>query len=45
MAKREYVEANKAWLQAKSQEDGVKALPQGIYYKVLAKGFAHALAS
>lgn len=40
MAKREYVEANKAWLQAKSQEDGVKALSQGIYYKVLAKGNA-----
>ena len=40
MATREYVEANKAWLQAKSQEEGVKALPMGIYYKVLAKGNA-----
>ena len=40
MAKREYIQANKDWLEAKAQEDGVKALPKGIYYKVLAEGNA-----
>ena len=40
MAKREYIQANKDWLEAKAQEDGVKALPKGIYYKVLAEGDA-----
>jgi hypothetical protein len=35
MAKREYIQANKDWLEAKTKEDGVKALPKGIYYKVL----------
>lgn len=29
---------NKAWIEAKAQEEGVKALPRGIYYKVLAEG-------
>ena len=38
MAKREYVEANKRWLEEKAQEEGVKALPRGIYYKVLKQG-------
>ena len=38
MAKREYIQANKDWLEAKSKEDGVKALPKGIYYKVLGEG-------
>ena len=38
MNKREYVQANKDWLAAKSKEDGVKALPNGIYYKVLSEG-------
>ena len=38
MAKREYIQENKDWLVAKSQEEGVKALPKGIYYKVLAEG-------
>lgn len=33
MAKREYVEANKRWLEEKAKEEGVKALPRGIYYK------------
>ena len=33
-----YVQANKDWLVAKSQEDGVMALPKGIFYKVLAEG-------
>ena len=38
MNKREYAQANKAWIEAKAQEKGVKALPKGIYYKVLAEG-------
>ena len=38
MAKREYVEANKRWLENKAMEEGVKALPRGIYYKVLKSG-------
>ena len=38
MNKREYIQANKAWLEAKSKEDGVMALPKGIYYKVLSEG-------
>lgn len=33
MAKREYVEANKRWLEEKAKEEGVQALPRGIYYK------------
>ena len=40
MAKREYIQANKDWLEAKAKEEGVKALPKGIYYKVLAEGDA-----
>ena len=31
-------EANKDWLEAKAKEEGVKALPKGIYYKVLSEG-------
>ena len=38
MNKREYAQANKAWIEAKAQEEDVKALPRGIYYKVLAEG-------
>ncbi|MCR5130139.1 MAG: FKBP-type peptidyl-prolyl cis-trans isomerase [Prevotella sp.] len=38
MAKREYIQANKEWLEAKSKEEGVKALPKGIFYKVLNEG-------
>ena len=38
MSKREYVQANKEWLEAKSKEEGVKALSRGIYYKVLREG-------
>ena len=38
MAKREYIQANKDWLEAKVKEEGVKALPKGIYYKVLSEG-------
>jgi len=36
--KKEYVEKNKAWLAAKAQEPGVRALDGGIYYKVLKTG-------
>ena len=38
MSKREYIHANKDGLEAKSREEGVKALPKGIYYKVLSEG-------
>jgi FKBP-type peptidyl-prolyl cis-trans isomerase len=34
-SKAQYIQANKDWLEAKSKEEGVKALPKGIYYKVL----------
>ena len=37
---REYIQANKDWLEAKAKEEGVKALPNGICYKVLAEGNA-----
>ena len=40
MSKREYIQANMDWLEAKSKEEGVKALPKGIYSKVLAEGNA-----
>ena len=33
MAKQEYIQKNSAWLAAKAQEPGVKALDKGIYYK------------
>ena len=35
MNKREYAQANKEWLLQKSQEEGVKMLPKGVFYKVL----------
>ena len=38
MAKKEYIEANRRWLAEKAQEEGVQALPQGIFYKVLKSG-------
>ena len=38
MSKRAYIQENKNWLVAKSKEDGVKALPKGIFYKVLSVG-------
>jgi FKBP-type peptidyl-prolyl cis-trans isomerase len=38
MSKREYVQANREWLEEKSKEEGVKALSKGIYYKVLKEG-------
>lgn len=33
MNKREYIQANKDWLETKAKEEGVKALFNGIYYK------------
>ena len=38
MNKREYIKANKDWLEAKSKEDGVMSLSKGIFYKVLSEG-------
>lgn len=38
MGKQEYIQANKEWLAAKAKEEGVMALPKGIYYKVLTSG-------
>ena len=40
MNKREYAQVNKNWLTNKAQEEGVKPLSNGIYYKVLAEGKA-----
>ena len=36
--KTQYIQANKDWLEAKSKEEGVKALPKGIFYKILSEG-------
>ncbi len=38
MTKKEYIEANRRWLAEKALEEGVNALPQGIYYKILKSG-------
>ena len=38
MNKSEYAQAHREWLAAKAKEDGVKPLPKGIFYKVLANG-------
>lgn len=38
MNKKEYAQANKAWLEAKAKEDGVKPLPKGMHYKVISVG-------
>lgn len=38
MNKREYAQTNKAWIEEKALEEGMKALSKGIYYKVLAEG-------
>lgn len=38
MDKKQYFKANRRWLAEKAKEDGVKPLPKGIYYKVLASG-------
>ena len=36
--KKEYIQANKEWLVQKSKEEGVKVLPKGIFYRVVAEG-------
>lgn len=38
MNRRDYIKANREWLEAKATEEGVKALPKGIYYKVISEG-------
>jgi peptidylprolyl isomerase len=38
MAKQDYIQANRDWLVAKSQEAGVKEIAKGILYKVIKKG-------
>lgn len=38
MAKQEYIEKNRRWLQEKATKSGVRALDKGIYYKVLRSG-------
>lgn len=36
--RQEYVRENQEWLEAKSLEEGVKALPKGVLYRVLQSG-------
>ena len=43
MIKKDYAEANRRWLAEKAKEEGVKALPHGIYYKVLKAGNSNGL--
>ena len=38
MNKQKYNAENKEWLEAKAKEEGVMALPKGIYYKVISEG-------
>lgn len=38
MNRQEYMQANRDWLEAKSREEGVKPLPKGVFYKVIADG-------
>lgn len=38
MNKRDYMQANTAWLNEKAKEEGVKPFAQGIYYKVIRQG-------
>ena len=41
MNKKDYIKANKEWLEAKAMEEGGKALPKGIFYKEITKGDAN----
>ena len=41
MNKKDYIKANREWLEAKAAEEGVNALPKGIYYKEITKGDAN----
>lgn len=36
----EYVKANRAWLEAKSKEEGMVSLEKGVFYRVINSGFA-----
>ncbi len=38
MAKQDYILKNKAWLEDKSREPGVKPLDGGVFYKILKSG-------
>lgn len=38
MAKQEYIDKNRKWLEEKAGEPGIKPLDKGIYYKVLKNG-------
>ena len=38
MAKRAYIEKNKAWLEDKAREEGVLQLPRGVYYRIIHSG-------
>lgn len=38
MKKKEYIRANKEWLANIAQQEDVKPLPKGIFYKVLSEG-------
>ena len=38
MNRQEYMQANRDWLEAKSREEGVRPLPKGVFYKVIAEG-------
>ncbi len=38
MAKQEYIDKNRKWLEDKASEAGVKPLDKGIYFKVLKNG-------
>ncbi len=38
MGNKEYISQNRQWLAEKAKEEGVKALPKGIYYKVIREG-------
>lgn len=41
MAKQEYIQKNREWLQQKANEPGVLALDKGIFYKVIKSGNAN----
>ncbi len=41
MAKQEYIQKNREWLQQKASEPGVLALDKGIFYKVIKSGNAN----
>ena len=38
MAKPEYIQKNKAWLEEKSREEGVYPLDKGVFYKIIKRG-------